>query len=235
MIVSYDTFENLEQPTLTLCNPNSEAIETEGNITLTNSIGQLSSYKKVILSPNFNSQWELSFEFSDSKNEHIHKMYKMLEKGRYVYVSDVGYFMIDDYSRHESDTGTYKSISCHSVEKEIQRNSCPLLDEGSYYFYTNGDQEGIIQKQMLLLPKWTLGFVSDDLKDKTAYFDGENKSENAYDFLWSEIEEAYECVIDVDLIKRKLNFYSLEYYGRSSFDGHSFIKSKRLIGSNYRI
>lgn len=212
MNISFDKFEQFEAPVLTLCNPNSEATIKDGKVTLSNTLGMLSDCKKVNLSPNFNTQWELSFEFSDSKNEQLHYMYKRLEKGRYIYVSDVGYFMIDDYTRHESDERVYKEISCHSVDKETERNECPLLDEGSYYFYTKDNQEGIIQKQMVLLPKWTLGFVSDDLKDKTAYFDGENKSDNAYKFLWEEIEEAYECVIDVDFISRTLSFYSLEYY-----------------------
>lgn len=212
MNISFDKFEQFEAPILTLCNPNSEATIKDGKVTLSNTLGMLPDCKKVFLSPNFNTQWELSFEFSDNKNEQLHYMYKRLEKGRYIYVSGVGYFIIDDYTRHESDERVYKEISCHSVDKEIERNECPLLDEGSYYFYTKDNQEGIIQKQMTMLPKWKLGFVSDDLKDKTAYFDGENKSNNAYEFLWEEIEEAYECVIDVDFITRTLNFYSLEYY-----------------------
>lgn len=217
MKISFDKFEQFEAPILTLCNPNSEATIKDGKVTLSNTLGMLPDCKKVVLSPNFNTQWELSFEFSDSRNEQLHRMYKRLEKGRYIYVSDVGYFIIDDYARHESDEKVYKEISCHSVDKETERNECPLLDEGSYYFYSKENDdgtitEGIIQKQMALLPKWTLGFVSDDLKDKTAYFDGENKSDNAYEFLWEEIEEAYECVIDVDFITRTLNFYSLEYY-----------------------
>lgn len=212
MNISFDKFEQFEAPILTLCNPNSEATIKDGKVTLSNTLGMLPDCKKVALSPNFNTQWELSFEFPDSRNEQLHHMYKRLEKGRYIYVSDVGYFIIDDYTRHESDERIYKEISCHSVDKEIERNECPLLDEGSYYFYTKDNQEGVIQKQMALLPKWTLGFVSDDLKDKTAYFDGENKSDNAYEFLWKEIEEAYECVIDVDFISRTLSFYSLEYY-----------------------
>lgn len=217
MNISFDKFEQFEAPILTLCNPNSEATIKDGKITLSNTLGLLPDCKKVVLSPNFNTQWELSFEFSDNSNEQLHRMYKRLEKGRYIYVSDVGYFIIDDYTRHESDERVYKEISCHSVDKEIKRNECPLLDEGSYYFYSKENDEGtvtegIIQKQMSLLPKWTLGFVSNDLKDKTAYFDGENKSNNAYEFLWEEIEEAYECVIDVDFISRTLSFYSLEYY-----------------------
>ena len=212
MNISFDKFEQFEAPILTLCNPNSEATIKDGKVTLSNTLGMLPDCKKVNLSPNFNTQWELSFEFSDNKNEQLHYMYKRLEKGRYIYVSDVGYFMIDDYTRHESDERVYKEISCHSVDKDIERNECPLLNEGSYYFYTKDNQEGIIQKQMTMLPKWTLGFVSDDLKDKTAYFDGENKSNNAYEFLWEEIEEAYECIIDVDFITRTLSFYSLEYY-----------------------
>lgn len=217
MKISFDKFEQFEAPILTLCNPNSEVTIKDGKVTLSNTLGMLPDCKKVVLSPNFNTQWELSFEFSDSRNEQLHRMYKRLEKGRYIYVSDVGYFIIDDYARHESDEKVYKEISCHSVDKEIERNECPLLDEGSYYFYSKENDdgtitEGIIQKQMALLPKWTLGFVSDDLKDKTAYFDGENKSDNAYEFLWEEIEEAYECVIDVDFISRTLSFYSLEYY-----------------------
>lgn len=212
MNISFDKFEQFEAPILTLCNPNSEATIKDGKVTLSNTLGMLPDCKKVVLSPNFNSQWELSFEFPDNKNEQLHYMYKRLEKGRYIYVSDVGYFMIDDYTRHESDERVYKEISCHSVDKDIERNECPLLNEGSYYFYTKDNQEGIIQKHMTMLPKWKLGFVSDDLKDKTAYFDGENKSNNAYEFLWEEIEEAYECIIDVDFITRTLSFYSLEYY-----------------------
>jgi hypothetical protein len=212
MNISFDKFEQFEAPILTLCNPNSEATIKDGKVTLSNTLGMLPDCKKVVLSPNFNTQWELSFEFSDNKNEQLHYMYKRLEKGRYIYVSDVGYFMIDDYTRHESDERIYKEISCHSVDKETERNECPLLNEGSYYFYTKDNQEGIIQKQMTILPKWKLGFVSDDLKDKIAYFDGENKSNNAYEFLWEEIEEAYECIIDVDFITRTLSFYSLEYY-----------------------
>lgn len=212
MDISFDRLGQFEAPILTLCNPNSEATIKDGEVTLSNTLGMLPDCKKVVLSPNFNTQWELSFEFSDNKNEQLHYMYKRLEKGRYIYVSDVGYFMIDDYIRHESDERVYKEISCHSVDKDIERNECPLLNEGSYYFYTKDNQEGIIQKQMTMLPKWKLGFVSDDLKDKTAYFDGENKSNNAYEFLWEEIEEAYECIIDVDFITRTLSFYSLEYY-----------------------
>ena len=212
MNISFDKFEQFEAPILTLCNPNSEATIKDGKVTLSNTLGMLPDCKKVVLSPNFNTQWELSFEFSDNKNEQLHYMYKRLEKGRYIYVSDVGYFMIDDYTRHESDERIYKEISCHSVDKETERNECPLLNEGSYYFYTKDNQEGIIQKQMTILPKWKLGFVSDDLKDKIAYFDGEHKSNNAYEFLWEEIEEAYECIIDVDFITRTLSFYSLEYY-----------------------
>lgn len=212
MIVSFDKFEHFESPILTLCNPNSEATISDGKVTLSNTIGMLPDCKKVSLSPNFNSQWELSFEYPDNTNKQLHYIYSRLEKGRYIYVSDIGYFIIDDYSRHESDDRIYKSVSCHSIDKEIERNECPLLDEGACYFYTKDNQEGIIQKVMSLLPKWKLDFVSEDLKEKTAYFDGENDAENAYDFLWSKIEEAYECVIDVDFITRGLSFYSLEYY-----------------------
>lgn len=217
MDISFDRLGQFEAPILTLCNPNSEAAVSGGNVTLSNTLGMLSGCKNVVLSPNFNSQWELSFEFSDSSIKQLHTMYMRLEKGRYIYMSGVGYFMIDDYSRHEFGGRTYKTISCHSVDKEIERGECPLLNEGSYYFYTKENDdgtvtEGIIQKQMALLPKWTLGFVSDDLKEKTAYFDGENKSDNAYEFLWEETEDAYECIIDVDFITRTLSFYSLEYY-----------------------
>ena len=197
MDISFDRLGQFEAPILTLCNPNSEAAVSGGNVTLSNTLGMLSGCKNVVLSPNFNSQWELSFEFSDSSIKQLHTMYMRLEKGRYIYMSGVGYFMIDDYSRHEFGGRTYKTISCHSVDKEIESGGGPLLNEGSYYFYTKENDdgtvtEGIIQKQMALLPKWTLGFVSDDLKDKTAYFDGENKSNNAYEFLWEEIEEPYE-------------------------------------------
>lgn len=228
MIISFDKFEQLEALTLSLCNPNSEATMKDGHITLSNTLGMLPDCKKVVLSPNFNTQWELSFEFSDSQNKQLHYMFKRLEKGRYIYVSDIGYFIIDSYARHESDERTYKEVSCHSVDKEIERASCPLLDEGTYYFYTKDDQEGIIQKQMALLPKWTLDFVSDDLKEKTAYFDGTNDAENAYEFLWDKIEEAYECVIDVDFISRKLSFYSLEYYAAHHLTDIHLSKSNDL-------
>ena len=236
MVTAFDKFEHLETPTLTLCNPNSEATVDNGKVTLTSVLGVLTNCRKVVLSPNFNSPWELSFECSDSENEQLHYVYKRLEKGRYIYVSDVGYFIIDDTTRHESDTdGSYKEISCHSVDKEIERNSCPLLEEGSYYFYTHEtedgkSEEGIIQKQMLLLPKWTLGFVSDRLKDKTAYFDGKESADSAYDFLWNKGEEAYEYIIDADFITRTLNFYATEDYAAYHKTDIHLSKSNDLKG-----
>lgn len=213
MYTEFDKFDRLETPSLALCKPTAEAAIKDGQVTLSGGIGMLLDAKDIVLRANFNAQWELEFNYAYNCNYYPRTMYKNLEKGRYIYVTGVGFFIIDDYSRSESvKEGSRKEISCHSIEKELERVVCPLLDEGSYYFYTKDGEEGVLQKQMKLLPKWTLGFVSEDLKDKTAYFEDGDNADNAYDFLWNKIEEAYECVIDVDFITRTLSFYSLEYY-----------------------
>ena len=98
-------------------------------------------------------------------------------------------------------------MNLEKINKELKKRF-----NGAIKAENKDGEEGVLQKQMKLLPKWTLGFVSEDLKDKTAYFEDGDHADNAYDFLWNKIEEAYECVIDVDFITRTLNFYSLEYY-----------------------
>ena len=228
MIINYNSFNTAETPVLSLCNPSSKAQIDNGSITLSDTIGMLPDCKNLSISANFNALWEMSFDFSDLPNPRIHYIYNNLQKGRYIYVSNIGYFIIDSISEKTSQSSACKTISCHSAEAELKRCPAPLLDEGVYYFYSTEEKQGIIQKVMELCPKWRIAFVDEALKEKTAYFGSESNSENAYDFMWDELETAYECVIDADFIKKTLSFYSLEYYAAHHMTDISLLYSNDL-------
>ncbi len=215
MITTNNIYNPSAAPCITLCNPSSEARIKDGRTLLSDTLGLLPDCSEVTLTANFNAPWELSFNFYDNPDSSIHKMYTSLVKGRFVFLEDIGFFIIDscDITDNAAD-GTFKSVVCRSADTELKNAECPIVNEGNYVFFDDSEDNptGIIVTAMQKCPKWTLGFVDDGLKQKSAYWDAENSSENAYDFLWEKIETAYECIIDADIIKRKLNFYSVEYY-----------------------
>lgn len=217
MILSFDKFERYELPQVTLCNPNSRATEVDGKITITDTVGVLSNPKGMNLKLNFNAPHELSFDYyrhksSDPiKQSFYDKIYEAIQTDRYIYLTDIGYFTIKNSTDSDEDNIDKKSISLKSCEENELASAEGLhLKEGTYYLCTE-DNQGLLD---LFFPKtagWTIGFIDPSLLTKP-YFVEETEVDNGYNFLYTTIQDMFECIVEPDIIRRTISFYSRVYY-----------------------
>ena len=106
MIARFDKFKRFETPLLTVCNPGSYV--TSDNL-LTNSVCALPYAKDIDATLNFGSLSELAFTLP-LIDEKVRNTYSDLETGRYIYASDIGYFIIDSVEDSFSQEGRVKEI-----------------------------------------------------------------------------------------------------------------------------
>ncbi len=217
MTLSFDKFERYEVLQVTLCNPNSRATEVDGKITITDTVGVLSNPKGMNLKLNFNAPHELSFDYyrhksSDPiKQSFYDSIYEAIQTDRYIYLTDIGYFTIKNSNDSDEDNIDKKSISLKSCEEnELATAEGLHLKEGTYYLHTENN-DGLLD---LFLPKtagWTIGFIDPSLLTKP-YFVEETEVGNGYNFLYTTIQDMFECIIEPDIIRRTISVYSRVYY-----------------------
>lgn len=217
MILSFDKFERYELPQVTLCNPNSRATEVDGKITITDTVGVLSNPKGMNLKLNFNAPHELSFDYyrhkstDPIKQSFYDSIYEAIQTDRYIYLTDIGYFIISNVTDSDEDNIDRKSISLKSCEEnELATAEGLYLKEGTYYLHTE-NKDGLLD---LFLPKtagWTIGFIDPSLLTKP-YFVEETEVDNGYNFLYTTIQDMFECIVEPDIIKRTISVYSRVYY-----------------------
>ena len=217
MILSFDKFERYELPQVTLCNPNSRATEVDGKITITDTVGVLSNPKGMNLKLNFNAPHELSFDYyrhksSDPiKQSFYDSIYDAIQTDRYIYLTDIGYFITSSVTDSDEDNIDKKSISLKSCEEnELATAEGLHLKEGTYYLHTENN-DGLLD---LFFPKtagWTIGFIDPSLLTKPYYVE-DTEVDNGYNFLYTTIQDMFECIVEPDIIKRTISFYSRAYY-----------------------
>ena len=217
MILSFDKFERYELPQVTLCNPNSRATEVDGKITITDTVGVLSNPKGMNLKLNFNAPHELSFDYyrhksSDPiKQSFYDSLYEAIQTDRYIYLTDIGYFTIKNSTDSDEDNIDKKSISLKSCEEnELATAEGLHLKEGVYYLHTENN-DGLLD---LFLPKtagWTMGYIDPSLLTKP-YFVEDTEVDNGYNFLYTTIQDMFECIVEPDIIRRTISVYSRVYY-----------------------
>lgn len=217
MILSFDKFERYEMPQVILCNPNSRATEVDGKITITDTVGVLSNPSGMNLKLNFNAPHDLSFDYYRHKsNDPIKQsfydsIYDAIQTDRYIYLTDIGYFMISNEKDSDEDNIDKKSISCKSCEEnELATAEGLHLKEGTYYLYTD-NKDGLLD---LFLPKtagWTMGYIDPSLLTKPYYVE-DTEVDNGYNFLYTTIQNMFECIVEPDIIKRTISVYSRVYY-----------------------
>lgn len=222
MKLSFDKFERYELPQITLCNPNSRATEIDGKITITDTVGVLSNPKGTSLKLNFNAPHELSFDYyrhkstDQIKQSFYDSIYEAIQTDRYIYLTDIGYFIISSVTDSDEDNIDKKSIACKSCEEnELATAEGLHLKEGTYYLHTD-NKDGLLD---LFLPKtagWTMGYIDPSLLTKP-YFVEDTEVDNGYNFLYTTIQDMFECIVEPDIIKRTISVYSRVYYAEHHF------------------
>jgi hypothetical protein len=191
MRVDYNFYDQLESPNIILCNPNKRELYYLGNAYDTN------------IKPRYNALSEFSFIYPEIVNGIKDDAYPYLAAKRLVFIENVGYFKIVDVTEDMEGMVNTKKVTAYSLEVELNGKKVIGLS-GTYKFYDVLDTPKSLLHQIIrLIPSWAIGTVDASLMTKARTFD---VSENSvYNFLMSDVENAYECIFTFDTINKKIN------------------------------
>lgn len=209
MVVKFDKFNNVEDPQLILCSPGSKY--SSGDIS--QAFGELVNVSDIEMQLNFNSTSSLDFrlyDVPDEDGEKLHELFEKVEERMYIYVPDIGYFVIRECPRTSELGAIYKDVSATSCDIEFSNRLIPYID-GTYPLITEGNDVGIINLLIANTPQWTLGHVDEELEGVYRSFTDLDDA-NMYAFIIDNIQKAYECIVVFDIVSRVVNVYTRENY-----------------------
>lgn len=196
MQVSYDMFDRLEKPALTLCNPDKVEIYS------------LSMAYNVEYVPRFNAVSELTFTIPKTINENTLDVYNYIVIKRLIKVEGIGYFEI--ISCPEDSNGAVDIKNVHAVSTEFKMSKKRLTGfGGTYQFYDAVSPSGTLLQEIVdLLPSWSIGSVDATVSAKFRTFDVQDT--NIYNFLMNDVSNAYECIFTFDTINNTIRVDSVD-------------------------
>ena len=193
--VNFDAFNLYEIPNFILCQPDTSQLYV---------ISDISDRK---YSPRFNTLSELSFSARKYIDGEKMPYYDYLVNRRLVYVEELGYFQIIENIEQGDGIDIYKQIRCQSIEVQLISKKIGLL-KGTYKFYDPIDPTGTLMQNIIeLLPDWSIGTIDSTIAVKYRTFDVTDVT--VYNFIISNVEEAYECVFEFDTVNKTISAYAL--------------------------
>lgn len=202
MLAQFDSFGNFEIPQITLCNPDGRAL------------GILSNLSDRQMNIRFNDLSDLSFTIQRGAKECRCPVYEQVEPFRYLLVDRIGYFVITDVSVSEEGNDAFKTVEASSCEYELNNIQLGYY-EGTYRFYSGDDSDpknSLLSDIMKRLPSWRLDTdgIPAAVAARSRTFD--TTDQTVYAFLMTELEEAYECLFEFDILNRVIRVYDRYQY-----------------------
>lgn len=208
-VVSFDHFGLPEIPSFILCNPDGRELFSLGGIS------------ERTYSAKFNTLSEIKFKANEYVNEQKMPYYDLLTYRRLIHtdVSTIGYFMITKVVENGDGIEAYKEVTCQSVEVELVTKKI-MLFKGQYPLTTSGSTTGLMDiitdNEGDYAPNWS--YVLHDnvtsgcaIATKQRSFDVSDS--NVYNFLTTEVSQAYVCVFVFDNENRVIHVHGLETLG----------------------
>ena len=193
--VGYNMFNQLEIPTMVVCNPNKDELYT---LPLAYNISNKIRY---------NAFSELDFDYPESKDGGLTTQpeYGKLEGKRlicikaYDDINDDEYYMIQEAPIDDDGSVPVKHVSAYTLESEML--SIRLTGFTGTYLLSE-----LMNKIILRIPTWSIGTVDSSLTSLYRTFESNNST--VYNFLVEDIEKAYGCVVEFDTSAKTISFVS---------------------------
>lgn len=227
MHIKFNSLNQYEPPVISLCNPGSK-YEASTKVP-TKIIGVLSDISDDELVLNFNTTSELNFRAykinhrpdSDLSNESETKesvaLFDKIQNRRLLFVKDIGYFVIDDITYGFDTSGEYKDIKASSVESELRGKKIPYIEDNTYSFESLLSKIVPIHSGDISIPDdpliWTVdSSIPQSLSKKYRTFEEVDVEKDRLTFLTEDMQEAYECIFEFDIIYRVIHVYDQADY-----------------------
>lgn len=214
MWMEFDYFNRPRKHSVILCNPNGDELF---------SLAQITEGRVNLM---INSVSEFTFSIPKYKNKKIIPYYDLVQTKRLVKIENIGTFIITNVEIDNDGAQETKNVTCKGAEFELASKTMGLL-EGTYKFYDPANTEkSLMSIVMDNLPNWSIGEIDSELWSIHRTFD--EKDGNVYNFLMSDVQDAYECVFIFDTLNRKIYAKKVDRLVTSS---DIFLSRRNLIKS----
>ena len=222
VVISFDKFHRYEQPHLILCNPGSLYDSSDG---ITNAVGEITDVSDIEIVFNFDTKSEMKFRIYDtlkartSEAMYSKEMYEFVKTHRYIFIDEVGYFIITDTNDEYSDGIKHKDVTACSVEQELDNRNVPYIENGTYPLFSNDyENPGILNLLYPTFGYWTIDHIDSSLLSEYRTFNDVDVDQSVYAFMMDKVQDAFDCVIIFDILNRKINVYD-----KTAFISHTDI------------
>lgn len=197
MIQQFDFFGQPELPYIVLANP---------DLTELFSLGLAYNTKLI---KRFNALSEFSFDFPKSIDGGITTLeaYSFLKNKRIVVVEGYGAFQIVNAEEESDGAVPIMHVECTSLESELIQKKVTDFSGTNKLWDLFDPTDTILGYLTSLAPNWSVGTISSSLLVKFRTFDISDT--NIYNFLMSDVANAFEAVFDFDTATRTINVYDL--------------------------
>lgn len=213
---NYDIFNRQETPPFVLCNPNGDQIYS------------LDSASKKEVARRFNAISEVKITVPKEVNGVDTPAYEHLKQKRLILVGDdeSGYFVITNVSEDSSGSIPSKVVSAMSYDYTLVARKLNAFG-GTFPLYDILTPEDSLLGTILeYIPSWSIGDVDAELLTRYRTFDVSNT--NIYEFLVTNVEEAYNCIIIFDTVNKTISAKTLDNVTTETdvfMSHHNLIKS----------
>ena len=190
--IKFDTYGNIEDPTIILKNLDETVICTLGN------------YYNLKLNLKFNNISEVTFDipahFIEDGNTIKTPFYSHISGMKLVEIEPFGNFILSKPKTKGDGIKEIKSCTAYSLEYEFNNKNI-YLPSGTYNFYNPVDIDNtVIGNIKKLMPHWNIGTISSSLVGKYRTFEVNNQK--LYGFMMNDIQKTYNCVFIFDTYTR---------------------------------
>lgn len=161
-----------------------------------------------------NATYENSLASTSDINKAILNYYDKIESKRLILVDEIGYFVITSVEETDDGISRWKDISAKSIQSTLSSKLIKNI-KGTYNFYNpeiqvdeNGNPNSFIALVISLCPGWSVGTIDSVLCNKYRSIEANNQGLLSY--LYDYIENAYQCIIEFDILNKTISATSVE-------------------------
>ena len=193
--IGYNKFNQLEIPTLVLCNPNKEELYT---LPLAYNIKHNIRYNAF-------SELEFDYPYSRDAGETSQDEYELLKGKRllclkaYDDINDDEYFLIQDVDESNDGSTGIKHVLAYTLESEMLTSRLTGFT-GTYLL------EELMDLVLKKIPSWSVDTIDSSVDSLYRTFDSNNST--VYNFITEDIEKAYGCVAEFNTNTKTISFVS---------------------------
>lgn len=196
--IKLDSYGRLERPTLFIHTLTGEPI------------CPVSNFYDLDVEFRFNDVSEISFQIPDryiDGTEVVHNdSYDEIRGFRMLRMEPFGAFIIQNPQITDNGMAKVKSVTCYSLEYELNYKNMPPLDTTYMFYDPTGESKDTIMNIILeKVPNWKIGHVDTNVATRYRTFD--NNGESIYQFMIGTLQESYSCVFLFDTDNRTINVY----------------------------